>query len=94
MKEVNNKIGTKDDSLLSSGLLAQIITALFALVFMIASIFENSFLSIGQLFIAFLLFIMAYNNYKLYHRKYVTPIYTIGGLVFILYLGYVMFYGK
>lgn len=94
MKEVNNNINKKDDNLLSSGLLIQIITAIFALVFMISSIFESSLLSIGQIFIALLLFIMAYNNYKIYHRKYVTSIYILVGIIFLLYVGYVMFYGK
>lgn len=65
-------------------MLLQITLAIFLISFGIASIFENELIKICQILIGLLMFVIGYNNYKVYKRKYMTPIYIGLGIIIIL----------
>ena len=66
------------------GLLIQSILAVFLLAFTIMSIFESSFLILTEILVAFMMFVMAYNNHKTFKRKGITYAYIIVGALMLL----------
>lgn len=64
-------------------LLLQISLAIFLISFGIASLFERELFIICQILIGLLMFVIGYNNHKIYKRKYMTPIYIGLGIVII-----------
>ena len=64
-------------------MLLQISLAIFLIAFGIASFFEKELFIISQILIGLLMFVIAYNNHKIYKRKYMTPIYFGLGIVII-----------
>lgn len=68
-----------------TALFIQVVLAFVTFFLAIISIFVPDMLVVTQLFIALLLFDMAYNNHLLYHRLWVTPIYIATG-IFMLFL--------
>ena len=66
-------------------LFIQVVLAVVTFLMAIISIFVPVMLVVTQVFIAILLFDMAYNNHLLYHRLWVTPIYIATG-IFMLFL--------
>lgn len=64
-------------------MLLQIALSIYALTFAIASMFETSFFVICELLVGILMFVIAYNNQKVYKRKYMTAIYLGLGIVII-----------
>ena len=50
----------------------------------IISVFLNIFLTITYALIASLMFILCYNNYVIYKRKYFTVIYLLCGIIFLI----------
>ena len=64
-------------------MLLQIALSIYALTFAVASVFETSFFVICELLVGMLMFIIAYNNQKVYKRKYMTAIYLGLGIVII-----------
>ena len=70
------------------GFLIQALLCVSAVIFYIISIFEKSFLNASQILFSLALFAIAYNNHKIYKRKYFTILYIAFGL--ILFLGAVI----
>lgn len=64
-------------------MLLQIALAIYAFSFAIASFFEKEFFVISEILVGILMFVIAYNNQKLYKRKYMTPIYIGLGIIII-----------
>ena len=64
-------------------LLLQIALAIFLIAFGVASIFERDLFIISQILIGILMFVIGFNNKRIYKRKYMTPIYLGLGIVII-----------
>lgn len=64
-------------------MLLQVTLGLFVLTFAIASAFERELFIICEILVGLLMFVIAYNNQKVYKRKYMTAIYTGLGIVII-----------
>ena len=64
-------------------LLLQITLGIFALTFAIAACFEKQLFQISEILVGVLMFVIAYNNQKIYKRKYMTAIYLGLGIVII-----------
>ena len=64
-------------------LLLQIALAIFLIAFGVASIFERDLFIISQILIGILMFVIGFNNHRIYKRKYMTPIYIGLGIVII-----------
>jgi len=56
-------------------LLLQITLSIYVVSFAIMSIFEKELFVISEILIGLLMFVIAYNNHKLYKRKYMTAVY-------------------
>ncbi len=61
------------------GLFVQFVLCICTIIFFIVSLFEKSFFILVEVLIALTLFAMAYNNSKIYKRKYFTIVYIIFG---------------
>ena len=64
-------------------MLLQISLAIFLVAFGVASLFERDLFIISQILIGILMFVIGFNNHKIYKRKYMTPIYLGLGIVII-----------
>lgn len=62
-------------------LLAQAVCVVGVLAISILAIFENSFTIPIEVLVGITLFIMAYNNYKMFKRKGLTIVYIIFGII-------------
>ena len=62
------------------GLLMQVVLIELLLIFSIISLLTDIFMPVFYAILAMIMFVMAYNNYKIYKKKYMTPIYIIVGL--------------
>jgi len=83
MKNKNKKSILDINTIEQITMLLQISLCIYAISFAIASAFEKSFFVICELLISILMFVIAYNNHKIYKRKYMTAIYTGLGIVMI-----------
>lgn len=92
MKKKSNKKSNKKfnlntrldmDVLHQFTMLLQITLGIFLLSFAFASLFHKELYMICQLIIGALMFVIAYNNAKIYKRKYMTAIYLGLGIVII-----------
>ena len=64
-------------------MLLQVALAIFLVAFGIASFFERELFIISQILIGLLMFVIGYNNHRIYKRKYMTPVYIWLGIVII-----------
>ena len=64
-------------------MLLQVALAIFLVAFGIASFFERELFIISQILIGLLMFVIRYNNHRIYKRKYMTPVYIGLGIVII-----------
>ena len=64
-------------------MLLQITLAIFLVAFGVASLFERELFIISQILIGLLMFIIGYNNHKIYKRKYMTYVYIGLGIIII-----------
>lgn len=64
-------------------MLLQITLAIFLVSFAVASLYCKELYIICQIIIGLLMFVIAYNNHKIYKRKYMTAIYLGLGIVII-----------
>ena len=62
------------------GILVQVVLTELVLIFGIISLISSDFLSTFYIIISMVMFTMAYNNKKVYKKKYMTSIYVIVGL--------------
>lgn len=93
-KNVKNKKNTKNKKVKTNGILdinsteqitmlLQIALAIYALSFTVASFFEESLFVICELLVGVLMFVIGYNNHKVFKRKYMTAIYVGLGIIII-----------
>lgn len=73
-----------NDAIHQITLLLQITLCLFVLNFAIATTFCKELFIICEILTGLLMFVIAYNNQKIYKRKYMTAIYTGLGIVVIV----------
>ena len=71
------------DVISSITLLLQAVLGIYVITFGIAGVYENELFTICEILIGLLLFTIAYNNHKIYKRKYMTAVYFGLGLVII-----------
>ena len=64
-------------------MLLQITLAIFLISFGVASFYCKELYLICQIIIGLLMFVIAYNNHKIYKRKYMTAVYLGLGIVII-----------
>ena len=88
--KMNKKLMTKKIN--NIGLLVQFILAVIVIILSIISIFVNELFQFAEIVISLTLFVIAYNNQKIYKRKMFTIIYTLIG-IFILISALVTLYG-
>lgn len=79
---MKNKVTVKNNKKESTNvfLIAQLILSMFAIIFLIISIFEPSFYYAVEIVVSLTLIVMAYNNKTLYKRKYMTIVYGLFGI--------------
>ena len=63
----------------------QVVCTVVAIILFIIFIFKREVWIYLGLLLGFSLFLMAYNNYVIYKKKYMTIIFTIMGLLFVVY---------
>ena len=66
------------------GINMQFIMFLLFIIFLIISIFVKGLDILLYIIMSLLLFLMSYNNYKIYKRKYMSPIYLIFGIIVLV----------
>ena len=71
LKEYSNK---------EVGLLVQVVLLELMLIFGIITLLSEAFLPAFYAIIAMIMFTMAYNNVRIYKKKYLTPIYIVVGI--------------
>ena len=62
------------------GILVQVVLTELVLIFGIISLISSAFVPTFYIIISMVMFTMAYNNKKVYKKKYMTSIYIIVGL--------------
>ena len=62
------------------GLLVQVVLTELVLIFGIINMISDAFMPAFYAIISMIMFTMAYNNVKIYKKKYMTSIYVIVGL--------------
>ena len=62
------------------GLLAQVVLIELLLIFAIINLITDIFMPAFYAILAMIMFVMAYNNKRVYKKKYMTTIYVIVGL--------------
>lgn len=65
------------------GILVQVVLTELLIIFAIIDLMSDKFMPAFYAIIVMLMFTMAYNNKKIYKRKYMTPIYVVVG-IFVL----------
>ena len=66
------------------GLLVQVVLTELMIIFAIINLISDAFTPTFYTIISMIMFTMAYNNVKIYRRKYMTPIYIIIGLFVLI----------
>lgn len=64
-------------------MLVQIILVLFDIVFLIMGLFYKELFIICEIITGLTMFVLAFNNQKIYKRKYMTYIYAFLGIVIL-----------
>ena len=76
----------KTDKIINSILInLQVVCTIVAIILFIIFIFKREVWIYLGLLLGFSLFLMAYNNYVIYKKKYMTVIFTIMGLLLVVY---------
>ena len=78
---MKNKIDV--DVITSITLLLQAVLGIYVLTFGISGLFQPELFKISEILVGLLLFIIAYNNHKIYKRNYITFVYLGLGIVVI-----------
>lgn len=86
MDEVgNNKNGKADIKIFSNiGIFTQIILIVLLIYFLIIYLFIPQLYIVIEYILSFLLFVMSYNNLKIYKRKGMTITYFIVGIILLV----------
>lgn len=64
-------------------MLMQVILGIYIITFGVASLYVNELFLICEILVSLTLFVIAYNNHKVYKRKYMTFVYLGLGIVII-----------
>ena len=91
IKNINDEITLEEaDSFYHVSLLAQAVCVIGVLAISVLAIFENSFTVPIEVLVGMTLLIMAYNNSKIFKRKYMTYVYIVFGIISLIVgiLGY------
>lgn len=84
-KGMNTKIvNLKEYSSKEVGLFLQAVLTELMIIFGIITLMSNKLLPAFYTIISMIMFVMAYNNFKFYHKKNMTSIYIIIGLFVII----------
>lgn len=83
LKEQTLKEVKEDTTFNEIGMLLQAILMLFVVVFAVSSFFQIEFLVITEILLGLMMFVMAYNNVKVYKRRIMTYAYLAMGVVMI-----------
>lgn len=82
---MNTKIvELKEYSTKEVGLLVQAVLIEILLIFAIVNLVSDAFMPAFYAILAMIMFVMAYNNKKVYKKKYMTSVYTIVGLFVLI----------
>lgn len=65
------------------GLLAQVVLIELLLIFAIINLITDVFMPAFYVILTMIMFVMAYNNKKIYKKKYMTSVYVVVG-IFVL----------
>lgn len=65
-------------------LLIQLTLCISLIATLIASLIESSLFNLMEIIASLTFFIMAINNYIIYKRKYLTPLYILFGLLLLI----------
>lgn len=68
----------------NTGIFLQIVLFSFITISLVVSVFINEFINVTYGLLSLCMFVMSYNNYKLYKRKYFTPIYFVFGIILMI----------
>ncbi len=74
---MNNKKSVRINEI---SIFIQLCFGILAVIWAVISLFEKQLLSIAEICLSFSLFFMAYNNHKIYRRKYATGLYILLGI--------------
>jgi len=74
----------KEYSTKEVGLLVQAVLIEILLIFAIINLISDAFMPAFYAILAMIMFVMAYNNKKVYKKKYMTSIYIIVGLFVLI----------
>ena len=66
------------------GLLVEVVLIELLLIFAVINLITNVFMPAFYSILTMIMFVMAYNNKKIYKKKYMTSIYTIVGLFVLI----------
>lgn len=66
------------------GILVEVILIEMMIIFSIISLISDLFMPAVYIIVTMILFTMAYNNIKIFKKKYMTPIYIIVGLFVLI----------
>lgn len=73
-------VDLKEYSSKEVGLLVQVVLIELLLIFAIINLITDVFMPAFYAILAMIMFVMAYNNKKIYKRKYMTSVYVIVGI--------------
>lgn len=74
----------KEESIKNVLLLIQTVLATIVFAVCIGYIFEKSYLLFLEYILTLLVFLLAYNNYKYFKKKIVTPLLLILGIILVI----------
>ena len=77
-------INLKEYSSSDVGILVQVVLIELLIIFAIISLITNIFMPVFYAILAMLMFVMAYNNKRVFKRKYMTIVYVIVGLFVLI----------
>ncbi len=75
------------------GLMLQLFIVLLLVILLVLSIFWTFLLPVSEIVASLALFVMAYNNHRIYKRKILTWVYIIFGAMLLLKVGWTFING-
>ncbi len=66
------------------GLLIQVVLTELMIIFAIINLISDALMPAFYVIVSMIMFTMAYNNIKIYKKRYMTPIYVIVGLFVLI----------
>lgn len=82
-KDIKKKNALDIDLMYQLTLLLQVSLGVFIITFGVMTCFVTELFVICEALVAIMMFILAYNNQKVYKRKYMTWVYLIFGIVIL-----------